>query len=153
MSNWQKKSLFLLRVTLGWVFFYAGLTKVLNPAWSAAGYLKGAQTLSPLFAWFANPQNLPWVNFLNEWGLTLIGLALILGVFVRLASKFAILLMILYYLPILNFPYAGKNALIVDEHIIYIAAFMVLKKFDAGTYWGLKDKVKKVLPKPLTNYA
>lgn len=82
----------------------------------------------------------------------MIGLALVLGVFVRLASKFGILLMILYYLPILNFPYAGKNALIVDEHIIYIAAFMVLKKFDAGAYFGLENKLKKYLPKPLSVY-
>lgn len=42
-------SLLLLRATLGWLFFYAGLTKVLNPAWSAAGYLNGAKTLPDFY--------------------------------------------------------------------------------------------------------
>lgn len=44
MTQFQKISLFLLRISIGWLMFYAGITKVLNPEWSAAGYLKGAKT-------------------------------------------------------------------------------------------------------------
>ena len=69
----------------------------------------------------------PIINFLNEWGLTLIGLALIFGVFVRLASFFGIVLMMLYYLPI--FPPAHG---LVDEHIIYSLVFLVLMAFGSG---------------------
>ena len=42
MTTSQKFFLFLLRVTAGWMFFYAGITKVLDPKWSAEGYLKGS---------------------------------------------------------------------------------------------------------------
>lgn len=151
MSKNQKVSLFLLRLSLGWLFFYAGITKVLDPNWTAAGYLKAAQTATGLYQWFASPQNIGWVNFLNEWGLTLVGAALILGVFVRLAALSGILLMILYYLPILNFPYVGKGttSFLVDQHIIFILALLLLWAFDAGKYWGLKPMVKKFTPKPL----
>ena len=43
--NFQKISLFFLRVFLGGLFFYAGITKVLDPSWTAAGYLKGAKNI------------------------------------------------------------------------------------------------------------
>ncbi len=48
MNTPQKFFLFLIRVTTGWMFFYAGITKLLDPQWSAAGYLKGAKA----FTWF-----------------------------------------------------------------------------------------------------
>lgn len=35
----QKFILFLTRITMGWLMLYAGLTKLINPNWSAAGYL------------------------------------------------------------------------------------------------------------------
>lgn len=142
MSKGQKISLLLLRVSLGWLFLYAGITKVLDASWSAAGYLSGAQTFGPLFAWFAQPQNIGWVNLLNEWGLTLIGVALILGIFVRWASVAGILLMLLYWLPILAFPYAGEHSYIVDEHVIYIFCFLILYMFHAGRYWGLDSRLR-----------
>ena len=49
MTNSQKFFLFLLRVSAGWMFFYAGITKVLNPQWSAEGYLKGAESFYLVF--------------------------------------------------------------------------------------------------------
>src|SRR3989338_2380123 len=122
MPQLQKVSLFLLRISLGWVFLYAGITKVLDSGWSAAGYLNNAKTFAGLYQWFANPNLLPIVNFINEWGLTLLGISLILGVFVRLSSIFGIAIMLLYYFPVLEFPYIpGAHAFIVDEHIIYAA--------------------------------
>ncbi len=148
MSKWQKITLLALRLALGWIFLYAGVTKILNPDWSAAGYLKGSQTLPFLYDWFANPQNIGWVNLLNEWGQTLVGLSLVLGVFIRPAAVGGILLMILYYLPILHFPYAGKGttSFLVDQHVIFILVFILLIIFDAEKYWGLKSVVKKYLP-------
>ena len=97
------------RVALGVLFFYAGITKVLNPSWSAAGYLNSAKTFPGLFQWFASAGNLGWVNLVNEWGLTLVGVALISGLLVRWASLGGILLMILYYLPVLEFPYIAPT--------------------------------------------
>jgi len=144
MTNIQKYSLFFLRISLGWLFFYAGITKVLNPEWSAAGYLKGAKTFAPFYQWLLTPSVLPAIDFLNEWGLTLIGVSLILGVFVRWGSYAGILLMVLYYLPILQFPKVGDHSYIVDEHIIYIFAFLALVGFDAGKTWGLENRISAI---------
>ena len=120
---------------MGILFFYAGITKVLNPNWSAAGYLNNAKMFPELFQWFASASNLGWVNFVNEWGLTLVGVALVAGLLVRWASIGGILLMILYYLPVLQFPYIGEHSFLVDEHIIYITVFLVLFASNAGTFW------------------
>ncbi|MEK7636361.1 MAG: DoxX family membrane protein [Patescibacteria group bacterium] len=139
MTFFQKISLFLARVSIGWLFFYAGITKVLNPEWSAAGYLRGAKTFTDFYQWLATPGVLPFVNFVNEWGLTLLGVSLIAGVFVRLSSFLAALLMLLYYLPMLNFPYPNSYSFIVDEHIIYISALLLLASFRAGRVWGLEN--------------
>lgn len=135
---WQKITLFSLRIALGWLFLYSGITKVLNPAWTAAGYLQGAKTFPDLFQWFLQPGILPFVNFLNEWGQLVLGIALLLGIFVRVGSIFGALLMLLYYLPALDFPYIGKTAFLVDEHIIYALALLLLAAFQAGRVWGLE---------------
>lgn len=120
------------------MFFYAGITKVLNAEWSAAGYLTNAKSFTGLFAWLASPGVLPVINFVNEWGLTLLGVSLILGIGVRFSSLLGALLMLLYYLP-LGFPYPNPNAFIVDQHIIYIAALLYLAATRAGRVWGLEE--------------
>lgn len=136
-------AVFLSRVALGVLFFYAGITKVLNPDWSAAGYLGGAKTFPDLYQWFASAGNIGWVNFMNEWGLTLVGLALITGLLVRWASLGGILIMVLYYLAILQFPYVGANSFLVDDHIIFITVFLVFIASNAGTFWGLDSILLK----------
>lgn len=138
MSNYSKSSIFLLRISLGWMFFYAGITKVLDPAWSAEGYLKGAKTFTSLFNWFLQPSMLPTTNFLNEWSLTLLGISLILGITVRLSSVLGVLLMLLYYVP-LGFPYPNAHSLVVDEHVVYIFSLLVLGNLKAGRVWGLEN--------------
>ena len=139
MGTFQKISLFALRVSLGWLMFYAGITKVLDPSWSAEGYLRGAKNFVGLYNWFASPGILPIINFVNEWGLTLLGISLILGLFVRIGSLSGVLLMILYYLPIIDFPYPNPHSYLVDEHIIYVFALFVLASFRAGRVWGLEN--------------
>lgn len=140
MNKHLQRAIALMRIALGALFLYAGITKVLDPAWSAAGYLRAAKTFPELFGWFASPGNLGWVNFLNEWGLTLIGVALIFGAYVKWASWAAIGLQALYYLPILDFPYVGERSFIVDEHVIYAIAFLILIYGKAEEYWNLTPK-------------
>jgi len=122
---------------MGWMFFYAGITKVLNPSWSAEGYLRGAKTFTEFYNFLLTPEILPVVNFLNEWGLTLIGVSLILGAGVRISVVLGSALMLLYYIPILDFPYPNAHAYIVDEHIIYIFALLLLGAMNAGHTFGL----------------
>lgn len=138
LSKGQKVVLFLLRVSLGWLFFYAGVTKLFDPGWTAAGYLQGAKTFGWFYEWLLTPNVLPIVNFLNEWGLTLLGVSLILGVAVRLSAMLGALLMLLYYFVILDFPYPNAHSFIVDEHIIYALALLLLACVRAGRVWGLE---------------
>ena len=140
MAHFQKISLFLLRVSLGWLMFYAGITKVLDPEWSAEGYLKGAKTFTGFYQWLLSPDILPAINFINEWGLTLLGISLILGVFVRVSAPLGAALMLLYYFPILQFPYPNTHDFIVDEHIVYALALLALAGLRAGDFWGLGKK-------------
>lgn len=137
MSKWSSYFLAALRIVMGWLFFYAGITKVLNPAWSAAGYLTNAKSFTALYQWFALPQNIGWVNFINEWGLLLLGVSLILGIGVRLSSILGVALMLLYYAP-LPFPYPNPHSLIVDEHIVYIAVLLYFAAVRAGRTFGVE---------------
>jgi thiosulfate dehydrogenase [quinone] large subunit len=137
MIRYQQIALFLLRVSLGWMYFYAGISKVMNPDWSAAGFLKGAKTFAFFYQGMLHPSILPFVDFLNEWGLTLLGISLLVGCLVRMSAYAGVALMTLYYLPILDFPYPNPHAFLVDEHIIYIASLVVLVAFDAGRIWGV----------------
>lgn len=137
MNRFHDISLFILRLALGWLFLYAGMTKVLNSEWSAEGYLQSAQTLSSFYAWLASPTILPIINFVNEWALTLLGVSLIFGLFVRLSGILGALLMLLYYFPGLDFPYVEPHSFLVDEHIVYAAALLVLSALRGGKILSL----------------
>lgn len=131
------RTLLFLRLALGWIFLYAGITKLLNPFWTADGLLNHAQTLPSFYHWLANPNLLPTVNAINKWSLFLLGVSLLIGLFVGLSSRLGIVLMTLYYLPQLNFPYAGKNYLFIDEHVIFVLVLLILIQTKAGQIWGL----------------
>lgn len=144
MTKFQKISLFILRVGTGWMMFYTGITKVLNPEWSSVGYLRGAKTFIGFYQWLTSAGTLPFIDFVNEWGLTLLGVSLILGIGVRLSSLLGALLMLLYYFPILDFPYPNPHSFLVDEHIIYALVLLVLAGFRAGRTMGLENWCSKL---------
>lgn len=122
-----------VRILIGWHFLYEGWVKLIDPNWSAAGYLNAASgPFAGLFHWMASSRAIvAVVNPLNEWGLTLIGLALILGVLVRPASWAGAALLALYYLaqPPTGVPYNGPNEgtyLVVNKNLIEMAALIAL---------------------------
>ena len=135
----QKLSLFLLRISMGWLMLYAGIIKIMDSGWSAVGYIGNAKTFPEFYALFLRPDILPITNLVNEWGLTLLGVSLILGIFVRLSSILGAALMLLYYLPILQFPYPNPHSYIVDEHIIYALTLLFFVSIRAGRIWGLEN--------------
>ncbi|MBI2036862.1 MAG: DoxX family membrane protein [Candidatus Liptonbacteria bacterium] len=157
MEGYQKITLFALRIALGWLFFYAGISKLFNPTWTSEGYLRGAKTLASFyawlaqpgilpfidFAWLAQPGILPFIDFVNEWGLTLLGISLILGLFVGISSRLGAFLMLLYYFPVLEFPYVA-HGFIVDDHIIYALALLYLASVRAGRTWGFDEWCTKL---------
>ena len=121
--------------------FYAGITKVMDPTWSAEGYLKGAKLLPELYLWFTSPGVLPVINFVNEWGLTLLGVSLILGIFVKYSAPLGALLMLLYYIP-LGVIYPDTHSMVVDDHVIFIFILLYFTFAEAGKTWGL-DSFRK----------
>jgi len=143
--------LVVLRVFIGWYFLYEGLAKVLSPKWTAYGYLMDSKGLfSPLFRMIAeNPDLMAIADFINIWGLTMIGLLLILGLFEKAGYIGAALLLILYYLshpPLLNAPYLLRpegSYLWVDKNLIMLAATMVLLYFPTSKRIGLDRIILK----------
>ena len=73
----------ILRIIVGWHFLYEGISKLAMGNWSSYAYLMDSKWLfSGLFhSIIANPTALAITDFLNIWGLILIGLGLFLGMF------------------------------------------------------------------------
>ncbi|MBX4195426.1 DoxX family protein [Candidatus Parcubacteria bacterium] len=139
----HKLTLFLLRISLGWYMFYAGITKVIDPAWSAEGYLKGAKLLPGFYMWLTSPGIMPVVNFINEWGLTLLGVSLILGIFIKYSAPLGVLLMLLYYIP-LGIIHPDAHSLIVDQHVVFGLLMIYFTLVGAGKVWGLDGRIGKL---------
>ncbi len=131
-----------LRLLLGWFMFVDGLQILLTPNWSASNFLLGAKTFPAFYAWFATAGNAWWINPLNSWGITLIGVALLLGVGVRFASWAGATLMVLYYFPHYALP-TVPNGYLVEEHIIYAAAFILIAFLPAAQSFGLAGYIRK----------
>ena len=95
----RKTLITIIRAAIGWHFFYEGLSKLFMENWSAQSYLANANGfLSGFYHWLASGESLVKViDVLNVYGLILIGLALFLGIFIRIASVGGILLLLLYY--------------------------------------------------------
>ena len=131
-----------LRLTLGWIFLYAGLSQVLNPSFTAAHFLQTTKTFHAFFTLFTRPDLAPVTDFLVQWGHTLIGLSLISGLLVRLSAPFGCLLMGTYYLAHMDFPYIEtKLNFLVDYHLVYVGVLIALIMVDAGRVWGLDGLV------------
>jgi thiosulfate dehydrogenase [quinone] large subunit len=145
LTGTQMAAVVVLRVLIGWHFLYEGLSKLTNPGWSAAGYL--GQARGPLAGLFrgmaADPSVLANVNALNRWGLTAIGLGLILGCFTRLASASGLLVIVLFYLC--NPPFVGYfysiptegSYLVVNKNLVEAAALVVVLVTGSGRAAGL----------------
>ena len=130
-----------LRLLLGWFMLIDGAQILMTPNWSAASFLASAKTFPQFYAWFALPMNSWWVDPINSWGITLVGVALLLGVAIRYASWAGVILMILYYFPHYAFP-TVPHGYIVEEHIIYAAAFALIAILPQAHAFGLAKAVR-----------
>jgi thiosulfate dehydrogenase (quinone) large subunit len=148
LSRVQMITLVVLRVVIGWHFLYEGLSKLTNPGWSASGYLLQSRgPFSDFFRWMAADANvLSTVNQLNMWGLTAIGLGLILGCFTRVASAAGLLVILLFYLcnpPFVGYFYSIPTEgtyLVVNKNLVEAAALAVVLVTNSGRAAGL-DRV------------
>ncbi|MEI8226037.1 MAG: DoxX family protein [Bacteroidota bacterium] len=89
----------VIRITIGWHFLYEGITKILITDWSSAPYLAGSQWIfSPLFHSMAGSAAIvAIVDFLNIWGMILVGLGLMFGLLTRWASAGGAVMLLFYY--------------------------------------------------------
>ena len=135
----------VMRVFVGWHFLYEGIAKLTSPAWSAAGYLRASRgPFANLFKWLASQPNLlDNANLITMWGLTIVGVLLILGLFTRLASLAAIGFILLFYLC--NPPFVGYfysiptegSYLIVNKNLVELGALLVILTTGSGRFAGL----------------
>jgi thiosulfate dehydrogenase [quinone] large subunit len=144
-GRFQFTALVGLRMLVGWHFLYEGLAKITNPYWTSAGYLEESQ------GWFAdqflslatNPGTLTLVDYLNQWGLVIIGLALLVGFLARPAAIAGALLLLLYYAAVPPFPGLEYSIptegsyLIVNKTLVELAALLVLFAFPTSHQMGL----------------
>ena len=139
----------ILRVLIGWHFLYEGLVKVFNPDWTARPFLENSRWIfGDFFRWMISTDSGMWIiDFANEWGLTLIGLALILGIFTRIAAWGGVALLTLYYVaypPFGGYSYGAPSEgayMLVNKNLIEIFALIILAMTGAGHYFGL-DKYR-----------
>ncbi|HZK62236.1 MAG TPA: DoxX family protein, partial [Anaerovoracaceae bacterium] len=135
----------ILRIVIGWHFLYEGLIKLFNPAWTARPFLEGSRWIfGDLFRWMVSGDTGMWIiDTANKYGLALIGLALILGLFTRLASWSGVALLLMYYLaypPFGGFSYGSLSEgsyLIVNKNLIELFAMVLLALTGSGKYFGL----------------
>ncbi|SEE70781.1 TQO small subunit DoxD [Jiangella alba] len=134
----------LLRLALGWTFLWAFLDKTFGlgyatpseNAWidggsPTTGYLSGVE--GPFKDFFTNLAGNTWVDWLFMIGLLGIGLALILGIGMRVAAVAGVLMLAMMYmasLPLETNPF-------MDEHLIEALAIVVLALTFSSRYLGL----------------
>jgi uncharacterized membrane protein YphA (DoxX/SURF4 family) len=148
--NFSRVVLTVLRVLVGWHFLFEGVSKLASPGWSSASYLMESKWLfSGFFHWIiSSPTALAVTDFINIWGLILIGLGLFAGLFSRLASISGILIMLLYYIA--NPPFIGSNMpsqghfFIVNINIIEIGILLVFAFMKRDYLWSLDRLVRGI---------
>lgn len=137
--------LLLLRFVIGWHVLYEGISKVMNPQWTSVNYLQDSQGVLLGFSnWIlSNSSILSLVDLFNMWGLVIIGLCLILGLFFKPAAIVGSFLIFIYYLsapPLVGYEYSlpsfGSN-LIINMTLIEAIAIFVLALFPTSKVFGL----------------
>lgn len=132
------------RIALGSIFLWAfldktfglGLATPAERAWLSggsptAGFLGGVE--GPLAGVFTPIAGQPWADWLFMAGLAGIGLALILGIGMRIATVAGVVMLVLMWaavLPIVNHPF-------LDDHLIYALVLVGLLASKAGWTLGL----------------
>lgn len=153
----MKQIITLLRVSMGFVFLWAFLDKLLGlgyatlaeNAWIVGGsptegFLKFA-TKGPFAEFFQSLAGSPAVDWFFMLGLLGIGLGLMFGIAIKLSSYSGSVLLILMYLAGSIWP---EHNPIFDEHIIYALVILLFPLSDPSVlgiseWWRKKEFVRK----------
>ncbi len=141
-----------LRITMGWLLLWAFLDKLFGWGYATApekawllgtspteGFLKMG-TSGPFAGVYQSMAGSAVVDWLFMLGLLCIGLALILGIGMRIAAWTGALLMLLMFFAVL--PLAHNP--ILDEHIIYAIVLLLLPRIEAGNAFGFGEAWSKM---------
>jgi thiosulfate dehydrogenase [quinone] large subunit len=134
-----------LRLALGWTFLWAFIDKMfglgfateekaawINGGHPTEGFLKFAAT-GPFKDFYNGIAGAAWADWLFMAGLLGIGLALILGIGMRIAAAAGALLLVLMWTAVLP----PENNPFMDDHLVYAAILIVLALVGAGNTAGL----------------
>jgi thiosulfate dehydrogenase [quinone] large subunit len=146
----------VLRVVVGWHFLYEGIAKLTSASWSAAGYMKVSRgPFAAFFHWIAaQPRLLDQANLITMYGLAIVGVLLILGLFTRLAAIGGIGFVLLFYLC--NPPFVGYfysiptegSYLIVNKNLVEVCALAVILLTRSGLFAGLDRVLHGLFARP-----
>ena len=154
-SGSQLIGLVILRILIGWHFLYEGISKLVNPYWSSAAYLLDSKWIfSPLAERIvANPTLLEFTDSVNMWGLTIVGLSLLLGFMSRYGAIAGLVFILLYYIfapPFIGLEYSkpGEGSyIIVNKNLIEACALYVLYLFPTSQLIGLDRLISSIQSK------
>jgi uncharacterized membrane protein YphA (DoxX/SURF4 family) len=144
-------ALTFVRIVIGWHFLFEGISKIMTAGWSPAPYLAGSRWIfAPLFTAMANsPSAVAIINFLNIWGMILVGLGLILGIFTRWAAAGGTLMLFFYFVaypPVAGYmsgvPVEG-NYLWVNRNLIELFALAVFIFLSREYNYSLDRLIKR----------
>lgn len=150
------KGLAVLRIATGFVFLWAFLDKTFGLHYSTVGdgaWIHGGSPtngflshveVGPLQSWYRGIAGAGWVDWLFMLGMLGVGLALILGVAVRLSALVGVVIMVMMWLAEAPFAQSdstgaatGSSNPFADYHFMYAIVLVVLALTYAGTTWGL----------------
>jgi len=158
----------ILRIIVGWHFLYEGIAKIISGSWSSAPYLAGSRWIfAPFFHWIAeNNAILGFIDFLNIWGMVLVGLGLMLGLFTRWASAGGAMMLFFFFVaypPIPGYMVgvpAEGSYLWVNRNLIECLVLITFIFVSPGYMFGLdrlyflwrEEKARRPVPeKPTEN--
>jgi uncharacterized membrane protein YphA (DoxX/SURF4 family) len=133
------------RIIIGWHFLYEGISKIIAGVWSSAPYLAGSKWIfAPVFSWMAGNSGLVSViDFINIWGMILVGIGLMVGLFARWASIGGAVMLLFYFVaypPVPGYmfgvPVEG-NYLWVNRNLIELFVLTAFIFISPGTLFGL----------------
>lgn len=151
-ETWIGYSILGLRLVMAWVFLQAGIEKLLDPGWSAAGYVDpatgyGVTEANPFSGFFAElSASAGLVDPLVVYGQLAIGLALLLGVLVRFAVFWAAVQLILFWMASLQGGLlAGlpvEHGYVVNSDVVYVLLLFGIGAVGAGRILGLDRRLE-----------
>ena len=124
--------LFIIRISLGFIFLYSGITKFFD-GFTAAGYLENA-TEGPFKEMFASLAGSTFVDQLVIWGEIGIGISLLFGILLKLGVVSGVLMMLLYY-----FSSFTRESGLINDKIMYALLLAFFGLIGGGLY-GVADR-------------